>query len=58
MLEVLRIAPSSVSTDCDALGKGMSSMMISDLSAVTEIRFVERRRMEDLLGWNCNDGCK
>jgi curli biogenesis system outer membrane secretion channel CsgG len=37
------------SSDNDPLGKGISSMMISDLSVVQEIQFVERDRMQDLL---------
>jgi len=36
-------------SDYDALGKGISSMMISDLSPVKEISLVERDRMQDLL---------
>ncbi|HEX3866901.1 MAG TPA: FlgO family outer membrane protein [Gemmatimonadaceae bacterium] len=36
-------------SDYDALGKGISSMMISDLSSVQEIQLVERDRMQDLL---------
>jgi len=35
--------------DYDPLGKGISSMMISDLSPVKEIQLVERDRMQDLL---------
>ena len=35
--------------DYDPLGKGISSMMISDLSPVKEIQLVERERMQDLL---------
>jgi TolB-like protein len=37
------------SADYDPLGKGISSMMISDLSAVPEIQLVERERMQDLV---------
>jgi TolB-like protein len=37
------------SPDYDPLGKGISSMMISDLSSVPEIQLVERDRMQDLL---------
>ena len=33
----------------DALGKGMASMMISDLSAVQEIQLLERERIQDLV---------
>ena len=36
-------------SDYDPLGKGISSMMISDLSPVKEIQLVERERMQDLL---------
>ncbi len=36
-------------SDYDPLGKGISSMMISDLSSVQEIQLVERDRMQDLL---------
>jgi TolB-like protein len=36
-------------SDYDPLGKGISSMMISDLSPVKEIQLVERDRMQDLL---------
>src|SRR5262245_19254914 len=36
-------------TDYDPLGKGIASMMISDLSPVKEIRLLERDRMQDLL---------
>src|SRR5215468_8741135 len=36
-------------SDYDAVGKGISSMMISDLSPVKEIQLVERDRMQDLL---------
>jgi len=35
--------------DYDPLGKGISSMMISDLSVVQEIQLVERDRMQDLV---------
>ncbi|MGH7620521.1 MAG: FlgO family outer membrane protein, partial [Gemmatimonadaceae bacterium] len=35
--------------DYDNLGKGISSMMISDLSPVKEIQLVEREHMQDLL---------
>lgn len=35
--------------DYDPLGKGIASMMISDLSAVPEIQLVERERMQDLV---------
>ena len=35
--------------DYDALGKGMASMMISDLSAVQEIQLLERERIQDLV---------
>jgi TolB-like protein len=37
------------SSDNDPLGKGISSMMISDLSVVPEIQLVERERMQDLI---------
>lgn len=37
------------STENDPLGKGISSMMISDLSVVPEIQLVERERMQDLI---------
>ena len=37
------------SSDYDPLGKGISSMMISDLSVVQEIQLVERERMQDLI---------
>jgi TolB-like protein len=37
------------SADYDALGKGISSMMISDLSSVKEIQLLERDRMQDLI---------
>src|SRR5438067_5298817 len=33
----------------DPLGKGIASMMISDLSVVQEIQLVERDRMQDLV---------
>jgi TolB-like protein len=36
-------------SDYDALGKGIASMMISDLSAVPEIQLVERDRMQDVV---------
>ena len=36
-------------SEYDALGKGMASMMISDLSSVPEIQLVERERMQDLV---------
>jgi TolB-like protein len=36
-------------SDYDPLGKGISSMMISDLSPVKEIQLLERDRMQDLL---------
>jgi TolB-like protein len=36
-------------SDYDPLGKGIASMMISDLSPVKEIRLLERDRMQDLL---------
>ncbi len=36
-------------TDYDPLGRGISSMMISDLSSVKEIQLVERERMQDLI---------
>src|ERR1044071_5880735 len=35
--------------DYDPLGKGIASMMISDLSSVPEIQLVERDRMQDLI---------
>jgi len=35
--------------DYDPLGRGIASMMISDLSAVQEIQLVERDRMQDLI---------
>src|SRR3954468_19500676 len=35
--------------DYDQLGKGISSMMISDLSVVKEIQLVERDKMQDLI---------
>lgn len=35
--------------DYDPLGKGIASMMISDLSPVQEIQLVERDRMQDLV---------
>lgn len=37
------------SSDNDPLGKGISSMMISDLSVVQEIQLIERERMQDLI---------
>jgi TolB-like protein len=37
------------SSDYDPLGKGISSMMISDLSSVPEIQLVERERMQDIV---------
>ena len=37
------------SSDYDPLGRGISSMMISDLSVVKEIQLVERERMQDLI---------
>lgn len=37
------------SADNDPLGKGISSMMISDLSVVQEIQLVERERMQELI---------
>lgn len=37
------------STENDPLGKGISSMMISDLSVVDDIQLVERERMQDLI---------
>lgn len=36
-------------SDYDPLGRGISSMMISDLSSVKEIQLVERERMQDLI---------
>lgn len=36
-------------TDYDPLGKGISSMMISDLSVVQEIQLVEREHMQDVV---------
>jgi len=36
-------------SDYDALGKGIASMMISDLSSVPEIQLVERDRMQDVV---------
>ena len=36
-------------SDYDPLGKGISSMMISDLSVVPEIQLVERERMQDII---------
>jgi TolB-like protein len=36
-------------SDYDPLGKGISSMMISDLSAVPQIQLVEREHMQDLI---------
>lgn len=36
-------------TDYDPLGKGIASMMISDLGAVPEIQLLERERIRDLL---------
>jgi TolB-like protein len=36
-------------SDYDPLGKGIASMMISDLSVVQEIQLVERDRMQDLV---------
>lgn len=36
------------SSENDPLGKGIASMMLSDLSAVQEIQLVERERMQDL----------
>jgi len=36
-------------SDYDPLGRGIASMMISDLSAVQEIQLVERERMQDLI---------
>ena len=35
--------------DYDPLGRGIASMMISDLSVVNEIQLVERDRMQDLI---------
>jgi TolB-like protein len=35
-------------TDYDPIGRGIASMMISDLSSVQEIQFVERERVQDL----------
>jgi len=35
--------------DYDPLGRGIASMMISDLSAVKEMQLVERDRMQDLI---------
>ncbi|MBC7673620.1 MAG: hypothetical protein H7247_14470 [Polaromonas sp.] len=35
--------------DYDALGKGIASMMISDLSVIKEIQLLERDRMQDLI---------
>jgi TolB-like protein len=35
--------------DYDPLGKGIASLMISDLSAVQEIQLVERDRLQDLI---------
>jgi TolB-like protein len=37
------------SSEYDPLGRGISSMMISDLSVVKEIQLVERDRMQDLI---------
>jgi TolB-like protein len=36
-------------SDYDPLGRGIASMMISDLSSVQEIQLVERERMQDLI---------
>ena len=36
-------------SDYDPLGKGIASMMISDLSSVKEIQLLERDRMQDLI---------
>jgi TolB-like protein len=36
-------------SDYDPLGRGIASMMISDLSSVQEIQLVERDRMQDLI---------
>jgi len=36
-------------SDYDPLGKGIASMMISDLSTVQEIQLLERERMQDLV---------
>lgn len=36
-------------SDYDPLGKGISSMMISDLSVVPEIQLVEREHMQDIV---------
>ena len=36
-------------SDYDALGKGIASMMISDLSSVSQIQLVERDRLQDLV---------
>jgi TolB-like protein len=37
------------SVDYDNLGRGMASMMISDLSAVKDVQLVEREHMQDVL---------
>ena len=37
------------SSDYDPLGKGIASMMISDLSVVKEIQLLERERVQDLM---------
>lgn len=36
-------------SDYDPLGKGLASMMISDLSSVEQIQLVERERLQDLV---------
>jgi TolB-like protein len=48
-LAVLTFDNNTGKTDYDALGKGMSAMMITDLGGVNEIQVVERERMQDLL---------
>jgi TolB-like protein len=48
-IAVLTFDNNTGATDYDALGKGMSAMMITDLSSVDDIQVVERERMQDLL---------
>lgn len=46
---VLTFDNQSGQTDYDPLGRGLASMMISDLSAVPEVQLVERDRIQDLV---------
>ncbi|MEP6492256.1 MAG: CsgG/HfaB family protein [bacterium] len=49
MVAILYFDNYTGTADYDPLGKGIASMMISDLSAVKEIQLLERDRMQDLV---------